>query len=61
MCADHWGRVPKWRRAVLHRVERLRRRYGYTPKLNRRWSRIWRRLVLEANRCPPRDILNLIG
>jgi hypothetical protein len=61
LCPDHWRRVPKWRRAALHRVERLRRKYGDTPKLNRRWSAIWRSLTRTATVAPPSGIMDFVN
>jgi hypothetical protein len=53
VCRDHWRRIPKRKKAVLHRLNRLRKRYGDTEEIMDRWRRTWDRLARMAGELPP--------
>jgi len=49
ICPVHWRRLTKIERRVLHRFNRIRRRFGTDAVSDRRFWRVWKALARRAS------------
>jgi hypothetical protein len=59
LCATHWKRLSRRERAVIRRMERIRKRYGDEAVARDRWLRAWDALFRRA--ADPRRIGRELG
>ena len=48
ICCVHWKRLTKAEKRVLHRINRIRRRFGMEAVSHKRFRRVWHALVRRA-------------